>query len=353
MSLSSRWANPHPAPTPGGVEYRLVHASGLRRRCRAAQVAYQDNQSTAHRLGNHVRLDGILPVLQTPFDADDASAGIDFTALRREVEFCVACRVHGLVVPALASEFMLLTDGERRAVVETVLAAAGGRVPVVVNVSGPSLQAAREFAAHAKAHGAAAAMALPPYVRKFGPDAVVAYYASIAETGLPVVIQNAGPPFGANLPTSLIVRILQDVPGVAWIKEERNPPGHFISEVLAQAAPRLEGVFGGLAGLHLPAELARGATGCMPSAAVPDVLVAIHQCHRRGDVAAARRLHQAILPLLTLETSVQMSISKEVLRRRGIFTSIAMRDPEFPDPDPGDLAELDAIWPGIVPLFAV
>ena len=48
-----------------------------------------------------------------------------------------------------------------------------------------------------------------------------------------------------------------------------------------------------------------------------------------------------------------MAVSKEVLRRRGVFTSTIMRDPEFAPLDAGDRAELDAIWPDISPLFTV
>ena len=58
------------------------------------------------------RLAGILPILQIPFDGDGEVAEAD---LRREVDFCVAAGCHGVVVPALASEFMVLTDEERSA----------------------------------------------------------------------------------------------------------------------------------------------------------------------------------------------------------------------------------------------
>ena len=48
--------------------------------------------------------------------------------LRREVRFCIAAECNGLVVPALASEFMVLTDDERRRVVEIVADEAAGRI---------------------------------------------------------------------------------------------------------------------------------------------------------------------------------------------------------------------------------
>jgi 4-hydroxy-tetrahydrodipicolinate synthase len=299
-------------------------------------------------------LRGILPVLQIPFTAGHPVDTIDEAALRREVEFCLACGVHGLVVPALASEFMVLTDDERRFVVETVVAQTAGRVPVVANVAAPSANAAIAFACHAREHGADAVMALPPYVRRPTMDAVLNYYAAIAEAAqLPVVIQNAPPPFGISLPTPVVLRLVDEIDGVSYIKEERLPAGRFMSEALAAGSPRLRGILGGSAGLYLPGELQRGAIGCMPSAAMGDVLVAVYDASMAGDTTEARAIHRRALPLLNLEMSAMMAVSKEVLRRRGVFTSTLMRDPEFGPLDAGDLAELDAIWPDLSPLFAI
>ncbi|MEZ4565108.1 MAG: dihydrodipicolinate synthase family protein [Thermomicrobiales bacterium] len=298
-------------------------------------------------------LAGILPVLQIPFAPAQPLDRVDDDALRREVEFCIRCGVHGLVIPALASEFMVLTDAERRQVVASTVDQAAGRVPVVANVAAPSPQAALEFAQHAREAGAAAVMALPPYVRRPTVDGVMAYYAAIAGAAqLPVIVQNAPPPFGISLPTPVVLRLVEDIPLVTYIKEERLPPTRNIGEVIAGASPKLQGVFGGMAGMHLPNELARGVIGSMPSAGLCDVLVAIFTAWQAGDTARARAIHRQVLPLLVLEMSAWMAVSKEVLRRRGVFASALMRDPEFLPLDAGDLAEIDALWPQIASLLA-
>ena len=67
----------------------------------------------------------------------------------------------------------------------------------------------------------------------------------------------------------------------------------------------------------------------------------------------ARAIHGQALPLLTLEMSGLMAISKQVLVRRGVFATTLMRDPEFPAADAGDLAELDRLWPALTSHFAV
>jgi dihydrodipicolinate synthase/N-acetylneuraminate lyase len=301
---------------------------------------------------SRAHLAGIMPVLQIPFVPAQPLDAIDDDALRREVDFCIRCGVHGLVIPALASEFMVLTDAERRQTVASTVEQAAGRVPVVANVAAPSPQAALEFAQHARETGASAVMALPPYVRKPTIDGVLTYYAAIAEAAqLPVIVQNAPPPFGISLSTSVVLRLVEEIPLVTYIKEERLPPTRNIGEVIAGATPKLQGVFGGMAGMHLPNELARGAIGSMPSAGVCDVLVAIFNAWQAGETARARSIHQQVLPLLVLEMSAWMAVSKEVLLRRGVFTSTLMRDPEFLPLDAGDLAEIDALWPLIAPLM--
>ena len=303
-------------------------------------------------MGRELR--GILPVLQIPFRGAGVEQAVDDDSLRAEVDFCIASGVDGLVVPALASEFMVLTPEERRHVVTTVMDQARYRVPVVANVAASSVQEAVAHAVHAREAGATAVMALPPYVRRPGPDGVFAYYDAIARAAqLPVVVQNAPSPFGMNLPSVLVNRLVDEIDGIAYVKEERLPPGHHMSDILAGASKRLLGVFGGTAGIYLPSELARGAVGCMPSAAVPDVLVAVYRAYASGDIARARAVHQQVLPLLSLEMSVLMAVSKEVLVRRGVIAGSGMRDPEFPALDANDRTELDSLWPDISSLYSV
>ena len=148
----------------------------------AAQKAEAGSVGPARALGcaccmiDHPALRGILPVLQIPFRGAGVEQVVDDDSLRAEVDFCIAAGVDGLVVPALASEFIVLAPEERQGVVATVIDQTGQRVPVVANVAAASLQEAVSYATHAREVGAAAVMALPPYVRRPGPDGVFAYY---------------------------------------------------------------------------------------------------------------------------------------------------------------------------------
>src|SRR4051812_26851498 len=96
------------------------------------------------------RLQGAVPMLATPFDADDA---VDETGLRRIVEHVIAAGANGLAVGGLASEAHGLTPGERERVTEAVVDQVHGRVGILVTVTAESTATAVALAAHAAANG--------------------------------------------------------------------------------------------------------------------------------------------------------------------------------------------------------
>lgn len=79
-----------------------------------------------------VGLRGIVPSLNTPFDAEGA---LDTASLRRLVEARVAAGCAGMLVLAVAGEGASLAREEKRRAVEAILEANAGRVPVIVSVS--------------------------------------------------------------------------------------------------------------------------------------------------------------------------------------------------------------------------
>ena len=114
------------------------------------------------------RLAGIMPVLQTALTAD---GDLDLTGMQRQIEFCIRAGADGLVFPVLGSEFMFLSDNERRDLVAFVVKHADGRIPIVAGVAGASAAIAVEQAAHASHVGADAVIAMPPYVAVAVPGA--------------------------------------------------------------------------------------------------------------------------------------------------------------------------------------
>ena len=71
---------------------------------------------------------GVWPAMVTPFTD---SRGVDWSSVDRLVEWYLEAGVDGLFPVSLSSEMYELTDAERLSVVERVVDAADGRVPVV------------------------------------------------------------------------------------------------------------------------------------------------------------------------------------------------------------------------------
>jgi 4-hydroxy-tetrahydrodipicolinate synthase len=175
--------------------------------------------------------------------------------------------------------------------------------------------------------------------QKAGADAVIAMAPSAAGAVLaidmfhriaevfdrPIFVQNASGYSPLN--GEQIAKLIDDVPNIQYVKEERNPPPPSIAEIKRLAGHKLKTIFGGSAGKQIPTEIVRGANGCMPACELGDVLAKVFELWWAGDEAGARDLHTRVLPLLNLESHPFM---RYMLKRRGVFTSLAERAPARP-----------------------
>jgi len=293
------------------------------------------------------RLEGVYPIVATPFRPDGAP---DLADLARLVDWIVRAGVDGIVFPGVASEFETLKPDERRVLVEAVAKANAGRVPFVVGVSSADAATSEALAKHATSVGAAAVMAMLPPALKDAPDAQVDYYRRIAATGVAIILQNAPPPAGCGLAPERVAEIVAAVPGVAYVKEETLPCGQRITKLAALAPKGLRGIFGGAGGRYITDELARGACGTMPACELVDLHVKQFALHRAGDAKGVRRLFDRMLPLLNFQAVFRMAMTKEVLRRRGVIHATHVRA-AGPRLDDGDMRELDAMLAEIADLM--
>lgn len=289
-------------------------------------------------------LAGIFQILQTPFtDRGD----IDWTSLARQIDYCIVSGAHGLVTPALASEFFTLSDSERKQVVEFAGAQIAGRAPFVVSVQGLNLQLALDFAEHACRQEATALMAMPPYLRKAPKPAVRDYYRQLADFDRPLIIQNAPAPIGTPLSPRELVELLAAESNIQYIKEETVPILQHINQILELDDGNCLGVFGGANGIYLIDELRRGACGNMPAGGMVDAQVKIYNLYIEGNVEAAERIHFRLLPLLNYAMVYGVSLHKYVLWRRGVIDSPFARDPQKISLNQDDILAVEGLWPRI------
>ena len=79
---------------------------------------------------------GVFSVLPTPFTP---SGDIDLASLKRVVDLFIADGVNGFTALGVTSEVARLTEAERDAVLDTVVAQVNGRVPVVAGATAEGL----------------------------------------------------------------------------------------------------------------------------------------------------------------------------------------------------------------------
>lgn len=294
---------------------------------------------------------GIFTIPQTPFDE---SMDINWEELRREIDFCVEAGAHGLVMPVLASEFYVLSDEERKKVIDIVVDQVNGKIPVIAGIAAVTKKIAVMLGKYAADAGADAVIALPPYVGDKKLEDIYDYYNSISKAiDLPIFVQNASPPYGAALKPEFVAKMAKEIDHIDYIKEEVVPCGHSITNILQSCGDNIKGVFGGFHGIWMLDELRRGASGCMPGCEYTDIHVQIYEHFVKGNEKEARALFNKLLPLLNMtRVGYGLLLHKEVLVRRGILGSNRMRI-SSPKLDKHDIIELEINLKEIEPHFKV
>jgi 4-hydroxy-tetrahydrodipicolinate synthase len=285
-------------------------------------------------------LTGVFPVLPTPFDAEGRP---DPNSLGKLVDYLLRCGVDGITYPGVASEVGQLTIAEREALLDVVIAKVAGRVPVIAGVSSSDIATTVRLAASATGRRAAALMVAVPPDRK-GAAEQIAYFSEVAQAttgGAVLMLQNVPPPVGAGLDPEVLLEVLAAVPSIRYVKEETLPSGQRLSVLLEKAPANLLGVFGGAGGRYITDELRRGAAGTMPAIELAEVHTALFKAHHEGDADRVRELFTRMLPVLNVQAVFRWSLTKYVLKKRGLLADTRQRMPG-PLLDALDRADVDA-----------
>jgi 4-hydroxy-tetrahydrodipicolinate synthase len=297
---------------------------------------------------------GIFAIAQTPFTDTGEILWDDFEV---ECDWIVRAGAHGFVYPVMVSEFTVLSFPERVQAMHVAVGAVAGRIPVVIGVADTSTDGAARLAGEAARAGADAVIAMPPWGAKLvGHDLVEGYYRALADAGgLPIFIQNAGPPLGSSLPAEFVIELCEKIDLVQYLKEEKPPQGQSLSEVLNLAREGTKGVFSGGNCRYLIAEYGRGVVGSMPPSHVADLDAQVWDLLEAGEEAAAREIHNAKLILENAIVGLPGGVMacKEVLVRRGVISNTAVRGRGALRLDDCDRAALDYAMRLVEPYFRV
>ena len=262
-------------------------------------------------------LTGVLPALVSPLKRDGT---VDEAAIPRLVQHVLGGGVHGLLALGSTGETASLDETSRRKVLEAVVKAADGRVPVLCGVAQTHLAAARAELEAAARLGADAALVAPPFYYPMDQPGVLAFFRELAaHSPLPILLYHI-PQFTKVMTEPASVAALAREGTIAGIKDSSRDFEYF--EGVCIATRDLPGfrIFTGSDTMLLPS-LAMGGAGTICGAAnvAPHWVVRIFDEYRRGDLAAARKSQDALYQLVVaVRAGVFPGAIKAALELQGI-----------------------------------
>jgi 4-hydroxy-tetrahydrodipicolinate synthase len=198
----------------------------------------------------------------------------------------IAAGVHGLTPLGSTGEFAYLSWAQRRRVVEVVIEAARGRVPVVAGVASTTIADATMQARAFERLGCSGILAILEAYFPVPDEGVFSYFKAIAESVQRPVVLYTNPSFQRSDLSLPVIERLSRVPNIRYIKDASFNTGRLLS-ILNRVEGRMQ-VFA--ASSHIPVcVMMIGGVGWMagPACVAPRQSVELYELCRRGDWAAA------------------------------------------------------------------
>ncbi len=235
-------------------------------------------------------LHGVFPYLVSPVGPDGA---VLEPVLRRLVDHLIAAGVHGLTPLGSTGEFAYLDAAQRRRIVELVVDAGRGRVPVVAGVAATATADAVRQARDYAAIGVDGILAIMEVYFPVPEGGVVDYFRAVADaTDRPVVLYT-NPTFQRSDLSLPAIEALSHHPRIVGIKDASNNTGRLLS-ILNRTGGRLD-VFA--ASAHIPAAVMLiGGVGWMagPANCIPRESVRLYELCRAGRWEEAMSLQRVL-----------------------------------------------------------
>src|SRR5919106_5941361 len=246
----------------------------------------------AKRPGVPAMFRGSIVALITPF----RNGGIDESALQSLVEWHIEQGTHGLVPVGTTGESPTLSHPEHERVVELVIEAAAGHVPVIAGAGSNSTGEAISLARHAKRVGADAILVVTPYYNKPTQEGLYAHFKAIHDAAdLPLIIYNIPGRSVVDMSVDTMAALAR-LPNVVGVKDATCDLARPLLTTLACG-----GDFCQLSGedITVLAFLANGGDGCISVTAnvAPRQCAEMHEAWQRGDAQGALAIHRRLTPL--------------------------------------------------------
>jgi 4-hydroxy-tetrahydrodipicolinate synthase len=242
----------------------------------------------------HRPLGRLLTAMVTPFDVNGA---LDLAAAAELADYLVTEQANdGLVINGTTGEAPTTSDAEKADLVRAVVDAVDGRALVVAGVGTFETTHTIQLADQAAKAGADALLVVTPYYSKPPQSGLLTHFRAVADASeLPVVLYDIPGRTGTAIQPETMIALAahERVVAVKDAKGDLTASGRVMAETdLA--------FYSGDDAITLPL-LSIGAVGVIGtsthfSGAGTKAMI---EAYERGDVAQARRLHRALLPIYT------------------------------------------------------
>ncbi len=243
---------------------------------------------------------GLGIALVTPFKEDGS---VDFASLVALVERQIAGGVDFICVLGTTAETPCLTAGEKRAVMDTVVRTAAGRVPLLLGAGGNCTAEVARGLRETDLTGFAGVLIVTPYYNKPSQEGLYRHYCEVAKSSpLPVVLYNVPGRTGVNLEAETTLRIARDCPNVVAVKEASGRITQI--EDIVENAPEGFEVLSGDDAITFEL-LSIGATGVISVVgnALPALFGSMVHSELRGDFTTALPVHRSLSRVYKLMTA--------------------------------------------------
>ena len=155
--------------------------------------------------------------LVTPFKKDFS---VDVEALIRIVNYVIDGGVEYLVVLGTTAETATLSSEEKELVINTIVTANAGRLPLVLGVGGNNTMKVVEELKSRDFSNFSAILSVSPYYNKPTQEGIYQHFKAVAEASpIPVIVYNVPGRTASNMLPSTVIRLANDFKNIIGIKE--------------------------------------------------------------------------------------------------------------------------------------
>lgn len=242
----------------------------------------------------HVEMKGIVPPIITPMDAEE---NVNLTELRRQVDRQIEGGVHGIFPFGTNGEGYILSEHEKLEVLEAVIDAVKGRVPVYAGTGCISTRDTIRLSKEAQRLGADVISIITPSFALASQKELYDHYAAVAKhVDIPIVLYNIPARTGNKLLPETVAKLAKDIDVIMGAKDSSGDWDNLQSYItLTRDLGKDFRVFSGNDSLILKCLKAGGAGGIAGCANVyPHVLSSIYDLFMAGKLEQAQAAQDSI-----------------------------------------------------------